>query len=97
MVSLSVWRIEAKLLSNRLTMMKVEETGPFVIQNLLPLRMYRSPFFSAVVFMLTTSLPAPGSLMAREPTFVPAIKSGRYLSFCLAVPCRLIWLTHRFE
>ena len=37
----------------------------------------RSPFFSARVFMPTTSEPAPGSLIASAPTCSPEISFGR--------------------
>jgi hypothetical protein len=47
--------------------------------------------------MLTTSEPAPGSLMASAPTCSPLISLGRYLRFCASVPLRRIWLTHRLE
>jgi hypothetical protein len=67
-------------------------------QNLPPFST-QSPesFFFAVVRIDTTSLPAPGSDMASEPTLVPASSSGRYLAFCALVPCRAIWLMQRLE
>ena len=52
---------------------------------------------SARSFMLITSLPAPGSLMASAPTCSPLISLGRYLRRWASLPLRLIWLTHRFE
>ena len=77
--------------------MSVSASGPLVIHILLPLRTKRSPFFSARVFMPTTSEPAPGSLMASAPTCSPEISFGRYLRFCASLPLRRSWFTHRFE
>lgn len=62
-----------------------------------PLSMYLLPPFFAVVFMLTTSLPEPGSDMASEPTALPAMRSGKYFFFCSSVPLRTSWFTQRFE
>ena len=50
---------------------------------------------SALSFMLMTSLPAPGSLMASAPTCSPLISFGRYFCLWASLPLRLIWLTQR--
>src|SRR6185503_18850214 len=75
----------------------VSATGPLVIHILLPFRTKRSPFLSARVFIETTSEPAPGSDIAKEPTCSPEISFGRYFRFCVSLPLRRIWLTQRLE
>ena len=47
--------------------------------------------------MLTTSEPAPGSLIASAPTWSPETSLGRYFCFCASFPLRWIWLMQRFE
>lgn len=64
---------------------------------MFPLRTQRPSFFSALSVMLTTSLPDPGSLIANAPTFLPEMRSGRYLSFWALVPLRVSWFTQRLE
>lgn len=44
-----------------------------MIQNLLPFSTHLAPFFSARVFIDTTSEPEPGSLMANAPMCSPEI------------------------
>ena len=61
------------------------------------MRTQRPSFFSALSVILTTSLPDPGSLIANAPTFLPEMRSGRYLSFCALVPLRVSWFTQRLE
>ena len=46
--------------------------GPLVHHILVPLSTYTPPRFSALVFMLTASEPAPGSDMDRAPMCSPA-------------------------
>ena len=46
--------------------------------------------FSALNFIYTTSEPEPTSDIAKEPTFLPEIKSGKYCSFCKWFPHRNI-------
>src|SRR5258705_10563841 len=75
----------------------VSATVPLVIHILLPLMTKRSPFFSARVAIDTTSLPAPGSDIAKEPTCSPEISFGRYFRFCASLPLRRISLTQRLE
>src|ERR1043166_7094615 len=45
--------------------------GPTVIQFLLPLMTYSSPFFTATVFWAAASLPASGSVRPKQPSFSP--------------------------
>ena len=52
---------------------------------------------SALSFMLTTSEPAPGSLIARAPTCSPEMSFGRKRAFCSPVHQRRSWLTQRLE
>ena len=56
---------------------RVSACGAFVIQNLLPLRTYRSPWARACRRIETTSDPAPASLIASAPTCSPLISLGR--------------------
>lgn len=64
--------------------------NPTTHQNLFPFNLYPPFTLSALVRMLTTSLPLPVSLIARLPTCFPEIKSGKYFAFCASVPCRWI-------
>src|SRR5512136_1893296 len=57
-------------------------TGELVINILLPLMMYLSPFFSAFVAMLMASEPALGSVMPRQPIHSPVQDLGRTYIFC---------------
>ena len=75
----------------------MSQSGPFVIHIFVPLSTKWSPRFSARSFMLTTSEPAFGSLIARAPICSPDTSLGKYFAFCAAVPLRWIWLTQRFE
>lgn len=56
---------------------------PFVIHFLVPLMIYVFPslLLTAVVSILATSLPAPGSVMAMQALFFPVNRSGKNL-FC---------------
>ena len=42
--------------------------------------------------MLAASEPASGSLKAKQPSFLPQERSGRYFSFCPSVPKSMIGL-----
>ena len=53
--------------------------GPLVTKILLPLRMYLSPFLTAVVARLNASEPLFGSLMALPPMIEPSHKTGQEL------------------
>jgi hypothetical protein len=69
--------------------MSTSAWGPFVIHIFEPLAIQRSPFFSALHDMEpTTSLPAPGSLIASAPTNWPLHSFGRYLRRCASLPLR---------
>ena len=69
--------------------MATSASGPLVIHILEPLATQRSPFFSARQAMEpTTSLPAPGSLIASAPTNSPLQSFGRYLRRCASLPLR---------
>ena len=57
-------------------------------QNLFPFSLQPRSVLSAFSRMLMTSLPDPGSLIAKLPTFFPETKSGKYFAFCSSVPCR---------
>ena len=61
---------------------------PLVMKILLPLMMYSSPFFTAVVFWLTTSDPAPDSVRSRQPSLSPEARGTRYFFFCSSEPNR---------
>ena len=49
----------------------------FVIQALVPLRTHASPSSRAVVDAAPASLPLPGSLRPKQPSFSPAAKGAR--------------------
>src|SRR3972149_4197583 len=68
--------------------------GAFVMNIFEPLRMYRSPFFTAPVFMLRASDPESGSVIAWPPIRLPLHRSGRYLRFCCSVPNFQIGFSH---
>jgi hypothetical protein len=55
-----------------------------------PLITHLSPSRTAVVWMLATSEPASGSVMARQAIFSPRIDGTRYRCFCSSVPNRSI-------
>uniref|UniRef100_A0A915IU46 Uncharacterized protein n=1 Tax=Romanomermis culicivorax TaxID=13658 RepID=A0A915IU46_ROMCU len=50
---------------------KTSASGPFVIQNLVPFKMYLLPTFCALSFMETTSVPELASLIAKAPKCSP--------------------------
>ncbi len=56
------------------------------MNTFVPFRMYRSPFFTAVVRMLAASDPAWGSVRAKAPSHSPVASFGTYRFFCSAVP-----------
>ena len=66
-------------------------------QNLFPLSTQPPSTFLALNFILITSDPLPGSLIAKLPTASPEINPGKYLAFCSSVPCLDSWFTHRLE
>ena len=72
-------------------------SGPFVIQNLEPVRTQPSPSRFATVRIDTTSEPAPVSLIASAPTVSPDSSPGRKRPRWSSSPFLAIWLTHRFE
>ena len=59
---------------------------PLVIHILLPLMTYSSPTRRAVVRMLATSEPQPGSLTPSAPMRSPASAGTRNSRFCSSVP-----------
>src|SRR5690349_17107984 len=69
--------------------------GPFVIHILVPLRIQRSPFFTALVFMAAASLPLPGSDKQNAPSQSPLHIFGRYFFFCSSVPSFQMGMAHK--
>lgn len=59
-----------------------------VIHILVPFNTHPPSTDLAVVFMLTTSDPAPCSDIARAPIFSPESRPGRNRSFCSVEPLR---------
>src|SRR5271157_5752671 len=59
---------------------------PFEINIFDPLITYLSPFFSALVLIMVTSLPASGSVMAKPIIASPAGIGGRYFFFLFFGP-----------
>ena len=64
----------------------ISEWWELVMKHLRPLRIYSSPFFSAVVCIPATSEPPEGSVTATTPRLSPLAKGGRYFFFCSSVP-----------
>ena len=64
----------------------VSASPPLVIHCLVPLRMYLSPFRTAVVWMPPASLPALGSVSANAASFSPVASGDRYFFFCSSEP-----------
>ena len=64
--------------------------GPFVIHIFDPFKMYLSPRFSALSYILVTSDPDPGSLMAKAPTNSPEHNFGKYFFFYASLPFNVI-------
>src|SRR5256885_7535858 len=60
-------------------------TGPLVIQFLVPLITQLSPSRTAVVFCAAASLPASGSLSAKQPSSLPEASGTSHCSFCASV------------
>jgi len=69
-------------------------SGPLVIHIFDPLRIYLSPFFSALHLIEVTSDPAPGYDIAKAPICYPEHNLGRYFIFCYYVPCLVICAKH---
>jgi hypothetical protein len=65
-------------------------TGPFVIQFLMPFSTHSLPSRTAVVRCAAESLPASGSLIAKQPSFLPDASGTSHCFFCASVPKRLI-------
>ena len=61
-------------------------TPPFVIKCLVPLRIYESPSFFAVVFVASASEPASGSVKPNAARLSPRAIGGRYFFFCSSLP-----------
>ena len=59
---------------------------PFVMKHFDPLRTHSSPSSTAFVCCPWASVPAPGSVRPKAPSFLPDARSGRYLAFCAGVP-----------
>ena len=57
-----------------------------VIHALVPLRIQSSPSLTAVVEAALASLPFPGSLKAKQPSFCPDAHSVSALAFCSSLP-----------
>ena len=74
------------------------QSGPLVIQHLLPFSTKSSPSLSARRRMSPmTSLPAPGSDIARAPHSSPAHRGGSSRAFCSADPFWPRLLMQRFD
>jgi len=89
-VSLSIDDLKSKDNSNS-EYTKVSASGPFVIHILFPFKIHLFPSFFAVVFIETTSEPAPGSLIARAPICSPLQSFGRYFFFWTSLPFLTSW------
>ncbi len=63
-------------------------TGPLVIQFLVPLITQPSPSRTAVVFCAAASLPASGSLSAKQPSSLPDASGTSHSCFCASVAKR---------
>ncbi len=59
---------------------------PFVMKHLDPLRTHSSPSRTAFVCCPCASVPAPGSVRPKAPSFFPDARSGTYFCFCSSVP-----------
>ena len=59
---------------------------PLVMKILLPFRTYSSPSRTAVVRIAAGSLPASGSVSAKQPSIWPRASGLKYSSFCASVP-----------
>ena len=55
---------------------KISPTPACVMKRLLPLRMYLSPCFTAVVRVPPASLPAASSVSPKPPSTLPLASSG---------------------
>ena len=56
------------------------------MKHLDPFRTHSSPSNTAFVCCPCASVPAPGSVRPKAPSFLPAARSGRYFCFCSSVP-----------
>jgi hypothetical protein len=65
-------------------------TGPLVIQFLVPLITQSLPSRTAVVRCAAASLPASGSLSAKQPSSLPWASGTSHCCFCASVPNRRI-------
>src|ERR671920_2647104 len=60
------------------------------MKHFAPLRMYLSPWRTAVVFMPDTSEPASGSVRQNEASLGPSVSIPRYFFFVSSEPPRTI-------
>ena len=59
---------------------------PFVIKHLLPFSTHSSPSRTAFVCCPCASVPAPGSVRPKAPSFSPFARGTTYFCFCSSVP-----------
>ena len=89
-VSFSTMKVEIPWLPRDLSVIAetiyVSASPAFVIKHFVPLSIYVSPSFTAFVCCMEESVPAPGSVRAKAPSFLPDKRSGRYFFFCSGVP-----------
>ncbi len=76
-------------LSVQVTTVKISPVLPCVMNLLFPFMMYPPFFFTAAVFMLDTSEPASGSVIAVPPSTEPSAKGLSHFTFCSWVPIRV--------
>jgi hypothetical protein len=60
--------------------------GALVMKHLVPVITYASPSLTAAVRSDAASLPASGSVSAKQPVTSPRARSGSHCAFCCGVP-----------
>ncbi|TEB05127.1 hypothetical protein Pmgp_03833 [Pelotomaculum propionicicum] len=74
------------VLSVEANMMKTPATGALEMNILVPFRTYSSPSSTAVLWPEAASVPAPGSVRAKEPKISPLHSGVSHFCFCSSVP-----------
>ena len=83
------------LLSVMAKITKISASLALVMKILEPLTSQWSPLSSATVFCMAASVPAPGSVRPKAPSFSPEARGTRYFCFCSSVPYASMGQQHR--